>query len=74
VGNIGHLDIGKIQMFYFTIIIIFAYGAALTSLFAGTSSEKIGAFPTLSQSVIALLGISQAAYLANKAVPRTPTA
>jgi hypothetical protein len=31
------------------------------------------AFPALSQSTIALLGSSHAAYLANKTVPRTLT-
>jgi hypothetical protein len=72
VGSIGRLDLGKIQMFYFTIIILFSYGAALASLLA-SSSGKIAAFPALSQSAIALLGISHAAYLANKAVPRTST-
>jgi hypothetical protein len=72
VGNIGRLDLGKIQMFYFTIILVFSYAAALASLLA-SSSGKIDAFPALTQSAIALLGISHAAYLANKAVPRTPT-
>lgn len=72
VGSIGRLDLGKIQMFYFTIVVVFSYGAALASLLAG-SSGKIDAFPAMSQSIIALLGISHVAYLANKAVPRTPT-
>ena len=72
IGSIGRLDLGKIQMFYFTIIIVFSYGAALASLLA-TSSGKVAAFPSLSQSAIALLGISHAAYLVDKAVPRTVT-
>jgi hypothetical protein len=72
VGTIGRLDLGKIQMFYFTIIIVFSYAVALGSLFVGTPG-KISAFPAISQSVIALLGISNAGYLANKTVPRTAT-
>jgi hypothetical protein len=72
VGAMGLLDLGKIQMFYFTIIIVFSYGVALGSLFVNTPGN-ITAFPAISQSVIALLGISHAGYLANKTVSRTPT-
>lgn len=73
VGSIGRLDLGKVQMFYFTIIIVFAYSFALGALFVNTTGKIVG-FPPLSQSVIVLLGISHAAYLTNKAVPRTPVA
>jgi len=72
IGAMGRLDLGKIQMFYFTIIIVFSYAVALGSLFVNTPG-KITAFPAISQSVIALLGISHAAYLTNKTVSRTPT-
>ena len=34
---------------------------------------EIEEFPALSESMLALLGISHAGYLANKAVTRTPT-
>ena len=67
VGNGGQLDLGKIQMFYFTLILVLAYGAALASLFMG-SKGPISAFPGLDASMIALLGISQAGYLSNKAI------
>jgi hypothetical protein len=72
VGAMGLLDLGKIQMFFFTIIIVFSYAVALGSLFVNTAGE-ITAFPAISQSAIALLGISHAGYLANKTVSRTPT-
>ena len=68
VGNAGHLDMGKIQMFYFTLIIVFAYGAALAEMFESTRTG-ITQFPLLSAGTVALLGISHAGYLANKAVP-----
>jgi hypothetical protein len=73
VGNDGRLDIGKVQVFYFTIILLVVYGAALASMFHGHAKSSISAFPVLSESMLALLGISHAAYLTNKAVPRTPT-
>jgi hypothetical protein len=72
IGNAAHLDLGKIQMLYFTILIVFAYAVALGSLLAHASG-KITDFPALGDGEVALLGISHAAYLTNKTVPRTPT-
>ncbi|HSS77968.1 MAG TPA: hypothetical protein VLV54_14655 [Thermoanaerobaculia bacterium] len=71
-GNGAHLDLGKVQNFYFTLILVFAYGAALAALFA--KPEPIVALPAFSQGAVALLGISHAAYLANKARPQSQTA
>jgi len=72
IGNATHLDLGKIQMFYFTILIVFAYAVAVGSLLAHASG-KITDFPALGDGEVALLGISHAAYLTNKTVSRTPT-
>jgi hypothetical protein len=69
VGNGSHLDIGKVQMFIFTWILLIAYGASLSSVFHGQA--VIHAFPDLDKSMVALLGISHAGYLANKAVPHS---
>jgi hypothetical protein len=71
VGNAGNLDLGKIQMFYFTLIIVFAYAAALGSLLVHPNG-KIAGFPALGNEVVGLLGISHATYLTTKAVTRTP--
>jgi hypothetical protein len=69
-ANGTHLDLGKVQMFFFTLVLVVAYAVALGSLFLNTSG-KIDAFPELDAGIIALLGISHAGYLANKAVPRS---
>lgn len=66
-GNKDRLDLAKIQMFYFTLVLVLAYGAMLARLFA-TSTGKIGALPALDKSMIALIGISHAGYLANKTI------
>jgi hypothetical protein len=71
VGNAAHLDLGKIQMFYFTLIVWFSYAVAISSQFA-SDSAKIAEFPDVSAGMVALLGISHAGYLANQAVPHTP--
>jgi hypothetical protein len=72
VGNEDALDMGKVQLFFFTIIIVLAYGMGLGELLL-TATGPIEAFPALSESVVVLLGISHAGYLAYKAAPHTPT-
>jgi hypothetical protein len=72
VGNERSLDMGKIQMFFFTIIVVLAYGVGLGTLFL-TSTGVVEAFPALSQSILVLLGISHAGYLTYKGVSHTPT-
>lgn len=71
-GNGANLDLGKIQMFYFTLIVALAYAVALGALFAG-GTVPIRAFPALDASMVALLGISNGGYLANKAIPHSQT-
>jgi hypothetical protein len=69
VDSVGTLDVGKIQMFFFTLIVVLAYIAA----FARTSYLPTLAkfdFPPLDGSLVALLSISSTAYLANKAAKR----
>ena len=67
-GNQDSLDLGKVQMFCFTILLVFAYAVALGTLFNG-SQQAISTFPAFDDSVIALLAISHIGYLANKAIP-----
>ncbi len=73
-GNGAYLDLGKIQMFFFTLILWSTYAVALgVQLRNGVAAgQGISAFPDVDASMAALLGISHAAYLANKAAPHTP--
>jgi hypothetical protein len=67
VTDCSQLDLGKIQMFYFTLVLVLAYGVQLGSLFlAGQFFESM---PVLDSGMVALLGISHAGYLGNKATP-----
>ncbi len=71
----AHLDLGKVQVFFFTALLVFAYSAMMYQEFAAATGESkfcIPALPALSQGMVALLGISHAGYLANKAVDRGP--
>lgn len=71
-ANADYLDLSKVQMFYFTIILILVYGVALAIMFIGVDSKNliITAFPPVSATMVTLLGISHAGYLINRAVPR----
>jgi len=75
IGNAAQLDIGKLQMFFFTVVIVAAYGAALASAFqaAAASTQPFLEFPEMTSQAVTLLGISHAGYIANKAAPHTPT-
>jgi hypothetical protein len=68
-ANQGRLDVGKVQLFYFTIILAVAYIGALAVLFIN-NSIALNSFPSLNEGLVTLLGISHAGYLINKTVPR----
>ncbi len=76
VANSAYLDLSKLQMFYFTIVLVLVYGVSLGMLFFDTGSggnsnpSPITLFPPLSASMVTLLGISQGGYLAYKSIPR----
>jgi len=73
VGNAAHLDVARLQMFFFTLITALAYAALLWNKFYGDAAKAISDFPALSSSMIALIGISHAGYLTAKAVPHSQT-
>lgn len=72
VSNEDTLDLGKVQMFYFTVLIVGVYGVMLALIFNDPNQPVISAFPDPNTALAGLLGISQAAYLVNKVIPRTP--
>jgi len=73
-GNGANLDLAKIQMFFFTLVTWSVYALALGNLLRNLvhTNAAITAFPPVDGSMVALLAISHAGYLANKAVPQTP--
>ena len=68
------VDIGKVQMFLFTLVAALAYLGALFRLVSGSSAEDITAMPTLDQGLLFILGISHVGYLGNKWVDKVPRA
>jgi hypothetical protein len=74
VGNTAFVDVAKVQMFFFTVVAALSYGMDLFKWIGGPDFIKnSGAFPLLSGGLIAILGISHAGFLANKATTHTPT-
>jgi hypothetical protein len=67
-GNVGQLELGKVQMFFFTLIIVLAYASALSALFQQGRGPVL-ALPVIDGGMLALLSISHAGYLVNKALP-----
>jgi signal transduction histidine kinase len=70
IGSEDHLDLGKVQMFYFTLILVIVYVVDLGILF-GRGASFISELPKISSSMIALLAISHGGYLVDKAVPKS---
>jgi hypothetical protein len=69
ISNFGKVDVAKVQMFYFTILLIFTYGTLLWGLLSQEPAWQLSAaveLPPFSDSLVGLLGISHAGYLAVK--------
>ena len=60
---------GKVQLFFFMLIVGVVYAVRLYASFR--AEGPVRAFPDLDSSIVALLGISNAGYLANKAMPHS---
>jgi hypothetical protein len=70
-GNNRHVDMSKVQMFFFTIISASSYAVLLFVMLFGTTIPKD--LPVLPAGLLALLTISHGAYLTGKTVNHTPT-
>jgi hypothetical protein len=73
VGNEPFIDMAKVQMFFFTILVAISYVVLLVNLIVTKEPAGLTSFPVLSDGVIAILGISTAGYLANKTIDHTKT-
>jgi hypothetical protein len=66
-GNQPYLDLSKVQLFFFTIVVVIAYVSVLSTMLR-TTTGVVEEFPALSESVLVLLGISHAGYLTYKGI------
>jgi hypothetical protein len=65
VGNSGVMDLGRVQMVFFTGVTLLIYVGAVIDAVASTPGAQV-TFPPVSDSFVALLAISHGTYLANK--------
>lgn len=68
VNAAGHLDLGKVQLFYITFTLLIGYGLVVADSFANIPATGITTLPTFNEAFLVLLGISHAGYLTNKVV------
>ncbi|HEY4722645.1 MAG TPA: hypothetical protein VII92_12405 [Anaerolineae bacterium] len=69
ISNYKLVDMSKVQMQFFTVVVIVTYVAALASMLSDMTTLRTAAslsFPAFSQSLNALLGISHGTYLSVK--------
>jgi hypothetical protein len=75
VGNADTIDLGKVQMFYFTLAMAASYAVSIGAAFAGAGGEMARdfafSFPAINANLVLMLGVSHGGYLVNKAVPHT---
>jgi hypothetical protein len=69
VGNASHVDLGKMQLFFFTFILVVGYAAAIAAMFR--AQGPVTGLPDVQDGMNVLLGISHTGYLANKTVAHT---
>jgi len=69
------IDVGKLQMFAWTIAALVIYGAMLVGKLTLPLEEvqKLTELPNVTGTILALIGISQAAYLGMKLPNQSPT-
>jgi len=67
-GNAARADLARIQMFFFTLIVLATYAFALWKMLGALDGQGVEAFPGLDDSVLTLIGISHGGYLASKSV------
>ena len=95
VGDVATLDLAKIQMFFFTLVLVLSYAIALGAKFVAIDAARrnpapeiaaaappspdktpprdprlFDQFPPLDLGFVTILGISNAGFLVNRAIPR----
>ncbi len=73
IGNTAHIDLAKLQMFYFTIVSLISLAYAIAASLSNIYGIDKFAMPIPPDGLVALLGISHAAYLTNKTADHTPS-
>jgi cell division protein FtsL len=73
IADASFLDVGKLQLFFFTVIVATTYGVQLYQLIANNDLSDDVRLPSLNDGLLALLGVSHAGYLGTKGITQTRT-
>jgi hypothetical protein len=68
VDTFAMLDIAKIQMFFFTVLLVLAYAIAVGRMLR--TDPSLASLPEVGDGMLPILGISHAGYLLSKAVTK----
>jgi hypothetical protein len=68
INNAASLDISKVQMFFFSVVISISYFVSLYRWIVDNPPAVLTSFPTVSDGVLAVLGISATGYLGWKGI------
>jgi hypothetical protein len=74
ISNFKLVDMSKVQMLFFTVVIIAAYAAAISGVLRDLNALRMSAFiafPGFSESLNFLLGISHGTYLSVKTIDQS---
>jgi len=69
-ANTAHVDLAKVQMFFFTIIAAFCFLVMVFNVLT-TGKTDLSSLPLLPDGFVAVLGISHTGYLASKTINHT---
>jgi hypothetical protein len=73
-ANVQFVDVAKLQLFFFTVVVAVAYSMQLYAMIAyGDLSVGNVKMPELQEGLLALMGVSHAGFLGSKGVDRTPS-
>jgi hypothetical protein len=74
VGNVGVVDMSKVQMFFFTVAALVAYASEIYTMLHGAMNPKaLTALPAIGPGLLTILTISHATYLGTKSLDHSST-
>ena len=72
IKNWNQVDLAKLQMFFFTLIVAIVYCVQLYQLISNDVSSGQVSLPKIDEGMLTLMGVSNTAYLGHKGIDQTP--
>jgi hypothetical protein len=65
------VDLSKVQMFLFTVVVIAVYATELFHLMDGADASMLTEFPAVTPTLVTILALSHGTYVGTKAIDKT---